>query len=269
MPSPTEDMALLADKTRLRLLRLLAERPLTVSQLETLLDISQSALSQHLARLRLGGYVEDERQGQKVLYRLRRERLGDVIGDLRRFFLTPLWDLPLLAPQRELWREMEEGKAPVKVFAGPGNGRQLAVQDEWNVLFVCTGNSARSQMAEGFLNAFSGPEIRAASAGLEPAGVHPLAIQAMAEAGVDLGSHTSKALGPEQLEAADLVVTLCGGPSGWRPSGEKVLPWQYWVLQDPARATGSKEERLRVFRQVRDEIRLRTVNLLRDLGATA
>jgi len=119
------------------------------------------------------------------------------------------------------------------------------------ILFVCTGNSARSQIAEGFARAWG---LQAASAGLEPSRVHPLTIQVMAERGIDISSHTSKALAEELVTDADVVITLCGDAAERCP----VLPPTVRVLNcplpDPAKATGSEAEVLEGFRQVRDRI---------------
>jgi arsenate reductase len=104
------------------------------------------------------------------------------------------------------------------------------------LLFVCTGNSARSQMAEGFAKALG---IEAQSAGLEPSRVHPLAIQVMAERGIDISSQPSKALAEELFTDVDVVITLCGDAAERCP----VLPLTVGVLNcplpDPAKATGS------------------------------
>ena len=132
------------------------------------------------------------------------------------------------------------------------------------VYFICTGNSARSQMAEGFFNALAGQSQRAESGGLEPSQVNPLAIQVMDEAGIDLTSHRSKPIDIERLNTADIVVTLCGDAEERCPVTPAHVRRLHWPLPDPARATGTEDERLAVFRSVRDQIRERVTELLTE-----
>ncbi|MGD8791374.1 MAG: arsenate reductase ArsC [Anaerolineae bacterium] len=124
------------------------------------------------------------------------------------------------------------------------------------VLFLCTGNSCRSQMAEGLVDHFLGDEWRAYSAGTRPAGyVHPLAVKAMAELGIDISRQRSKSTDDVRDKAFDMVVTVCDDAAEncpiWLGKGRKV----HSGFEDPARATGSEDERMAVFRRVRDEIR--------------
>ena len=261
MRDVSEDFALLGDRTRLRILRLLAERPLTVGELTGPLGVSQSAVSQHLARLRHAGLVIDERQGQQVLYHLRTGELQAVFAEAAAIFASPLGDHALWTTQRE---RLNQVLGPVEVALQNRSHGAPLLSEQPSILFVCTGNSARSQMAEGYARAYGGSRVRVFSAGLEPAGVHPMAIEVMGEAGIDIGQHTSKALLPEHLSQADLVVTLCGGPTGWRPRGDHAFAWRYWPLPDPARATGAHYRRLARFRQVRDSIRDHVVRLLSE-----
>ena len=125
-----------------------------------------------------------------------------------------------------------------------------------NVLFLCTGNSCRSHMAEGLTNHFLGDEWLAYSAGTEPAGyVHPLAIKALAELDIDISSHTSKTADVFRQIAFDLVVTVCDDAAKncpiWLGEGQV----RHISFPDPAKATGTDDEKLQVFRQVRDDIK--------------
>jgi arsenate reductase len=126
------------------------------------------------------------------------------------------------------------------------------------VLFLCTGNSARSQMAEGLVNHYLGDRWEARSAGTKPAAaVHPLAVQAMAELGIDISAQRPKLAGEFDQATFDLVVTLCDSAAQSCPI---CLGWKQAVhigFPDPAAAEGSLEERLAVFRRVRDEIQQR------------
>jgi arsenate reductase len=131
------------------------------------------------------------------------------------------------------------------------------------VLFLCTHNSARSQMAEGFLRAMAGDRFEAGSAGTEKTSVNPLAIRVMAELGIDLGGHTSKLYADVASGAWDYLITVCDDANErcpWVPGSVKRL---HWSFPDPSRATGSEEERLAVFRRVRDQIQERLTDWLR------
>jgi len=134
------------------------------------------------------------------------------------------------------------------------------------VLFLCTGNSCRSQMAEGLVNHELGDRWQADSAGIDPAGyVHPLAVQVMSELGIDISGQRSKSVAEFWGQEFDVVVTVCDEAAEncpvWLGKGRKA----HIGFQDPARATGSDEERLALFRQVRDEIRSRVLSFLVDL----
>lgn len=136
------------------------------------------------------------------------------------------------------------------------------------VLFLCTHNSARSQMAEGWLRHLAGDRFDAFSAGLEPTGVHPLALEAMAEVGVDIGAQRSKALseylGKQQFA---YVITVCGNAEERCPlfPGETVR--LHWPFDDPAAARGSVEARLAAFRRTRDLLRARLESWLNERPA--
>ena len=123
------------------------------------------------------------------------------------------------------------------------------------VLFLCTHNSARSQMAEGLLRHLAGDRFEAHSAGTEATHVRQLAIRAMDEVGVDITGQESKTLDRYLEEPFDYVITVCDDASEacpFFPGAENRL---HWSFEDPSRAEGSEEERLEVFRSVRDRIR--------------
>jgi arsenate reductase len=125
------------------------------------------------------------------------------------------------------------------------------------VLFVCTGNSARSQMAEALLRAFGGPAFETFSAGTEPKDVNPLTIRVLAEAGIDISGARSKSTDEFIGQAFDYVVTVCDRARQTCPvfpGGGSTL---HWGFDDPAEAEGSEDERMAVFRRVLGEIRTR------------
>ena len=124
------------------------------------------------------------------------------------------------------------------------------------ILILCTGNSCRSHLAEGLLRAALGDGYHVASAGSKPAGyVHPLAIKAMAEIGLDISGHRSKHLDEFLNQDVETVITVCGNADQACPMFPGQVNRHHWGFDDPAHATGSEEEQMAVFRRVRDEIR--------------
>jgi arsenate reductase len=125
------------------------------------------------------------------------------------------------------------------------------------VLFLCTHNSARSQMAEGLLRHLAGDRFESHSAGTEATRVRPLAIRAMEEIGVDISGQESKTLERYQQEPFDYVITVCDDANEACPFFPGAQSRLHWSFKDPSKAEGSEEERLAVFREVRDGIRRR------------
>lgn len=122
------------------------------------------------------------------------------------------------------------------------------------VLFLCTGNSARSQMAEGYLRYVAGDRFEPISAGIEPKGLNPLAVEAMREIGIDISSHTSKNVVGLLGQHVPYVVTVCDNANERCPIFPGTWKCLHWSFEDPAAAVGSHDEQLMVFRRVRDEI---------------
>ena len=123
------------------------------------------------------------------------------------------------------------------------------------VLFLCTANSSRSQMAEGIINHFFGDKIAAFSAGTEATFVNPTAIEVMKEIGIDISKHQSKNLTIFDGQSFDYVITLCGSANETCPLYIGGTKKTHIGFDDPAKARGTKEEILREFRRVRDEIK--------------
>lgn len=125
-----------------------------------------------------------------------------------------------------------------------------------SILILCTGNSCRSHLAEGLLRAAAGDILEVHSAGSKPAGyVHPLGIQVMKEIGIDISAHTSKHMNEFLNQNIETVVTVCGNADQACPMYPGQLNRHHWGFDDPAHAVGTEEEKLAVFRRVRDEIR--------------
>ncbi len=136
-----------------------------------------------------------------------------------------------------------------------------------NVLFLCTGNSCRSQMAEGWLRALGGQRFVAQSAGIEAHGKNPRAIAAMAEAGMDISGQESTIVSDDMIAAADVVVTVCGHADEQCPALPSSVNKLHWPLSDPAKATGTEDEVMAAFRATRDEVGRRIRALLEELDA--
>jgi arsenate reductase (thioredoxin) len=123
------------------------------------------------------------------------------------------------------------------------------------VLFLCTHNSARSQMAEGFLQALAGDRFEAGSAGTEKTSVNPLAIRVMAERGIDISGHSSKVYEDVMQAPWDYLITVCDDANERCPFVPGSVKRLHWSFEDPSRATGDEEQRLATFRRVREQIR--------------
>jgi arsenate reductase len=137
-----------------------------------------------------------------------------------------------------------------------------------NLLFLCTGNSCRSQMAEGWareLKGFRRYWLQVQSAGIEAHGKNPRAIAVMQEVDVDIANQESTKLTTEMLNKADYLVTVCGHADEHCPVVPEGTRKEHWPLSDPAKATGTEEEIMAVFRASRDEIRQRVEDLIQRL----
>lgn len=135
-----------------------------------------------------------------------------------------------------------------------------------SVLFVCAGNSARSQMAEAFLRRYGGDYFEVFSAGLEPNGVHPLTIRVMEEAGFDMSAHTSKPVARFLGKRFEYVITVCSVAEKNCPVFPGVSKRLYWPFDDPTETQRTKSEQLEKFRRVRDEIAATVIDWLAQEG---
>jgi len=126
-------------------------------------------------------------------------------------------------------------------------------------LFVCTHNSARSQMAEGFLRHIGAGDVEAVSAGTEPGELHPLAVEVMAEEGIDISGQRAKSVDGFVQQQFDYVITVCDDANEACPFFPNAANRLHWSFPDPSAAGGTREEKLAVFRTVRDAIRGRMI----------
>jgi arsenate reductase (thioredoxin) len=129
------------------------------------------------------------------------------------------------------------------------------------ILILCTGNSARSQMAEGLLRDLAGGRVEVFSAGTKPTGVRPEAIEAMSELGIDISSHRSKHVDEFAGQPFDTVITVCDNAREACPVFPASVEMLHWSVEDPAAVEGSYEVRLAAFRRIRDQIRDRLLTL--------
>ena len=136
-----------------------------------------------------------------------------------------------------------------------------------HLLFLCTGNSCRSQIAEGWARQLGGDWLEVQSAGIEAHGKNPRAIAVMAEAGVDISAQASTQLTTEMLHWADYLVTVCGHADEHCPALPPEARKEHWPLDDPAKAGGDEAQIMAVFRASRDDIRRRVADLLARLAA--
>jgi arsenate reductase len=130
------------------------------------------------------------------------------------------------------------------------------------VMFLCTGNSCRSQMAEGFAREMGGGVIEPHSAGLMAAGVHPRAIAVMRELGIDISRQKSREIDAGLLKTMHMVITLCGNAEASCPVTPPSVKRMHWPIDDPVFATGTEEQIMDKFRKARDEIKINIENLV-------
>jgi arsenate reductase len=137
------------------------------------------------------------------------------------------------------------------------------------VMFLCTGNSCRSQMAEGFARHLGKGLLEVYSAGLMAAGVHPRAITVMHEAGIDISRQRSKEIDPDLLMTMDLVITLCDNAAEACPRTPPSIKRLHWPVDDPVGTVGTEEKIMKEFRRARDEIRYKIEGFVRGLPPAA
>jgi arsenate reductase len=134
------------------------------------------------------------------------------------------------------------------------------------VMFLCTGNSCRSQMAEGFARGLGSGLIEARSAGLIAAGVHPRAIAVMQEVGIDISGQRSREIDPDLLRTMDVVITLCDNAAESCPATPPAVRRLHWPIKDPVGTIGTEAEIMREFRRARDEIRQKIQGFIGELS---
>jgi ArsR family transcriptional regulator, arsenate/arsenite/antimonite-responsive transcriptional repressor / arsenate reductase (thioredoxin) len=240
---PPEILGLLSDPLRWQLVGELGRSDRRVGELVQLVGKPQNLVSYHLAELRHAGIVSARRSsadGRDVYYTADLFRCRDLLGDTG----TALHPALSLAP------------APGDVASRRARTR---------LLFLCTGNSARSQIAEALVEHRSAGAVEARSAGSHPRPLHPNAVRVMAERGVDISGRPTKSLTRFARTRFDRVITLCDKVREVCPEFPGAPIAAHWSIADPAAAAASYEETYPVFQQVADDIERRVALLLADL----
>lgn len=233
-PSTLELLKLLADDTRWQLISELRQSDRQVGELVAHLQLPQNLVSYHLGVLRQASLVHVRRSdadARVTYYGLDITRLQSVYQQI---------GADLRLPQ------------PAANTTAPSA----------TVIFLCTGNSARSQMAEGWLRHLSGGRVLARSAGVQPRSLHPLAVEVMAEAGIDIGYQQAKS--PKALVGIipDVVITVCDLARERCPDWPGNPTQLHWSIPDPVRVRGDRTTELRAFRTASDELHIRVQALL-------
>lgn len=241
LESPLEALKLLADDTRWRIISALRYTDLQVSELVEVLKLPANLVSYHLGLLR---------QAQLLL--IHRSDIDARVSyyglDLQRFG----------AVYRAIGAELHVLTPDPSVLASPPP-----------VLFLCTENSARSQMAEGWMRYLSNGHIIVRSAGIDPQTIHPLAIQVMHEVGVDIGYQRAKGLEDIHQEHSSVVVTVCDRAHEACPTYPNAQAQFHWSIADPTRTRLAKGTVYDAFQSVRDQLRTRVEGLLAILPSLA
>jgi protein-tyrosine-phosphatase/DNA-binding transcriptional ArsR family regulator len=244
--SPSGFLQLLADEGRWRLLQELARSDRKVSELTSLVGRPQNLVSYHLATLRDAGIVSARRSAadrRDTYYRLNLRHIANLlcgVGSALRARLR----LETLVPQT--------------------SGRR-SLQRRPTVLFLCTGNSARSQMAQALLEHHSGGAIRAESAGSHPKPLHPNAVRVMAEHGIDISARKSKHLDRFSQRRFDRVITLCDKVREICPPFPGAAETAHWSMADPASEGATDETSYPAFERAAEELESRIPFLISEL----
>lgn len=238
--TPLDLFRLLAHEVRWALLAELAYGDWRVGELAAHLARPQNLVSYHLGQLRGGGLVRERRSAadaRDIYYSLDLERLAERLG----------------AAGRALH--------PSLAFVA-GRPAPVNIGEPTRVLFLCTHNSARSQMAEALLRAAAGGRVVAASAGTEPTALHPLAARVLAERGLDSGGQRSKHVDGLAQQPWDRVITVCDQAREVCPAFPATRAVTHWSVRDPSAVGGAEVEQLAAFRQTADELARRVRYLL-------
>lgn len=240
-PGPSQTairvMKALGDPTRLRLFYLLTVCPMAVGDLVATLGLSQALVSHHLATLKAARLVIDHRaadDARSIIYMIDTPSLTRLRHELS-WLMDPI----------KLYDPRQDEDIPRRPFVKTGPIR---------VLFLCTGNSARSQIAEAWLRKHGEGLFEAYSAGVHPKGLNPLTVKIMQESGIDVSHHLSKSVDEFRGQSFDYVITVCDQANEECPIFPDDHQRIHWSIEDPAAAEGTEAQRLAVFRRIANEL---------------
>lgn len=231
--SALNGLRLLADETRWKLITVLRDSDRQVAELTAATGLAQNLVSYHLNTLRQAGLVNAHRSdadGRVIYYSLHLAALGALLAQVGHELALP-----------------EPTPPPLPHIT---------------VAFLCRANSARSQMAEGWLRALSGGQVRAVSAGTQPQPIHPLAIAVMVAAGVPIDQQAAKPIEAILDQQPQVIVTVCDIAREECPVWPAAARQIHWSIADPAAVTGDDDQRYAAFVAARDELRERVCGLL-------
>jgi protein-tyrosine-phosphatase/DNA-binding transcriptional ArsR family regulator len=237
---PPPALKLLGHDLRWQLAAALAKTDLRVQELVERLNQPQNLVSYHLHKLLDEGVVREHRSiadARSVYYSLDLDRVKEILalsGAALHAGLHP-----------GLWADQPSDQSPAVHYP------------PLRVLFICTHNSARSQMAEGILRARSAGQIQVFSAGTAPTGVHPMALQALAQMGIDISAQRSKGLEVFAGQSFDFVITVCDRARELCPVYPGDPAVYHWSIPDPVEVTGTDTQRLQAFRRLADQLQTR------------
>ncbi len=263
----------LADRQRVRILMMLAPGELCVCQIVEVLALAPSTVSKHLSILSAADLVVSRKDGRWAHYRLPTDEVSASVQPVLTW-LDELLEHDATIQQDRTKLRAVTACAPEQLCRQQRKGN--AMQDKVKVLFLCTGNSCRSQMAEGWARALKADVIEAWSAGIETHGLNPNAVRVMAEAGVDISGHTSKRVDDLKDVNFDVVVTVCGHANetcpAWLGGTARVVHVGFddppALARELAEQGASEEQQLDAYRRVRDEIKAFVEHLPGALEAT-
>ncbi len=247
----------MADETRLRILRLLDGSTLCLSDFTEILGLAPSTLSKHLRILVEAGLITARQAGRWRYYRWSEEKDKSSVR-LALDWVRRCLDEDPLAVDDAARRALALQRRPVPA----------SKKDKQRVLFLCTGNSCRSQMAEGLLRKHAGTRFEIFSAGLEPREIPAMTYEVMEEAGVDIRGERPKNvlefLGKEHFH---FLITVCANAESRAPLFPGVSRRLHWPVDDPAEETGNRRQRMATFRRVRDELEGKILDWLDEAKA--
>lgn len=248
----------LGDESRMRILLCLKDSTLCLCHLTEILGLAGSTVSKHLGMLESAGLIVSQQDGKWKYYRWGEGDSGTCVAEALawvRRHAEPVGVAKDDAAKRAVVLERLKVPCPPEARA--------------RVMFLCTGNSCRSQMAEGLLRAMAGNRFEVYSAGLEPVPIAEMACRVMGEIGIDISGHRPKSvldfLGREHF---GYLITVCDRADALCPIFPGVSTRLHWPMKDPAQATGTEEQRLDAFRQTRDALMFKISSWLMDQGIT-